>query len=90
MKIFKSIAVAVLVLAAWSLASCSGEKFKVSGVIADAPDSLLLFENMSLNGPVVVDSVRLGADGSFSFEGDAPKAPDKSSTWRSTPPSKSP
>ena len=76
MKIFKSIAVAVLVLAAWSLASCSGEKFKVSGVIADAPDSLLLFENMSLNGPVVVDSVRLGADGSFSFEGDAPKAPE--------------
>lgn len=76
MKIFKSIAVAVLVLAALSFASCSGEKFKVSGVITDAPDSLLLFENISLNGPVVVDSVRLGADGSFSFEGEAPKAPE--------------
>ncbi len=76
MKIFKSTVVAVLVLAALSLASCSGEKFKVSGVITDAPDSLLLFENISLNGPVVVDSVRLGADGTFSFEGEASKAPE--------------
>ena len=31
---------------------------------------------MSLNGPVVVDSVRLGADGSFSFEEEAPTAPE--------------
>ena len=76
MKIFKSIAVAVLVLAVLSFASCSGEKFKVSGVITDAPDSLLLFENISLNGPVVVDSVRLSADGSFSFEAEAPEAPE--------------
>ena len=63
-------------MVALSLASCTGKKFQVSGVISDAPDSLLLFENMSLNGPVVVDSVRLGADGSFSFEGEAPTAPE--------------
>lgn len=61
MKIFKLSAVAALFMAALSLVSCSGEKFQVSGIITDAPDSLLLFENMSLNGAVVIDSVRLGA-----------------------------
>lgn len=76
MKIFKITVVAALVMVALSLASCTGKKFQVSGVISDAPDSLLLFENMSLNGPVVVDSVRLGADGSFSYEGEAPTAPE--------------
>lgn len=76
MKIFKITVVAALVMVALSLASCTGKKFQVSGVISDAPDSLLLFENMSLNGPVVVDSVRLGADGSFSFEGEAATAPE--------------
>lgn len=76
MKIFKITVVAALLMVALSLASCTGKKFQVSGVISDAPDSLLLFENMSLNGPVVVDSVRLGADGSFSFEGEAPTAPE--------------
>lgn len=76
MKILKITVVAALVMVALSLASCTGKKFQVSGVISDAPDSLLLFENMSLNGPVVVDSVRLGADGSFSFEGEAPTAPE--------------
>lgn len=76
MKILKITVVAALVMVALSLASCTGKKFQVSGVISDAPDSLLLFENMSLNGPVVVDSVRLGADGSFCFEGEAPTAPE--------------
>lgn len=76
MKILKITVVAALVMVALSLASCTGKKFQVSGVISDAPDSLLLFENMSLNGPVVVDSVRLGADGSFSFEEEAPTAPE--------------
>lgn len=76
MKIFKITVVAALVMVALSLASCTGKKFQVSGVISDAPDSLLLFEHMSLNGPVVADSVRLGADGSFSFEGEAPSAPE--------------
>ena len=76
MKILKITVVAALVMVALSLASCTGKKFQVSGVISDAPDSLLLFENMSLNGPVEVDTVRLGADGSFSFEGEAPTAPE--------------
>lgn len=58
------------------LTSCGGEKFHVEGNIADAKDSLLYFENMSLQGPVVVDSVKLGEDGSFSFSDERPTAPE--------------
>lgn len=76
MKILRPIAVAVITLAALTLASCSGEKMRVSGNISDAQDSLLYFENMSLNGPVTVDSVKLGKDGSFSFEADAQQHPE--------------
>ena len=65
-----------IALAALCITSCSDEKFHVSGTISNAPDSLLYFENMSLNGPVTVDSVKLGKDGSFSFDGDAPKDPE--------------
>ena len=56
--------------------SCSNKKFEVSGNITDAKDSLLYFENMSLNGAVVVDSTKLDADGNFSFAVDAPSAPE--------------
>ena len=66
----------VLALAVLSFASCTQKKFHVSGTIADAKDSLLYFENMGLNGPVTVDSVKLGADGSFSFDEKAPKNPE--------------
>jgi peroxiredoxin len=58
------------------LGSCADKQFSVSGHITDAKDSLLYFENMGLNGPVTVDSVKLGQDGSFSFSADAPKAPE--------------
>lgn len=66
----------VTAIAALSLASCGGEKFHVEGSIANAKDSLLYFENMSLQGPVVVDSVRLGDDGTFSFCDERPEAPE--------------
>lgn len=65
-----------IALAALCITSCSDKKFHVSGTISNAQDSLLYFENMSLNGPVTVDSVKLGKDGSFSFDGDAPKSPE--------------
>ena len=47
--------------------SCTQKKFHVDGTIANAKDSILYFENMGLNGPVVLDSVRLGEDGAFAF-----------------------
>lgn len=70
---FFLIVIAVAVICA---TSCTEKKFHVSGNIADAKDSLLYFENMGLNGPVTVDSVKLGEDGSFSFDADAPKNPE--------------
>ena len=63
-------------LAAACMTSCSERKFHVDGTIADAADSTLYFENMSLNGPVAVDSVKLSADGTFAFDGAAPTAPE--------------
>lgn len=67
---------AVLALAAAALWSCGNKKFNVSGTITAAADSVLYFENMSLDGPVRVDSARLDAEGGFSFDGNAPEAPE--------------
>jgi hypothetical protein len=49
-------------IAAFALVSCNKEGFRVEGNITEAKDSILYFENMSLDGPVVVDSVKLDAD----------------------------
>ncbi len=74
---FKNIcAAAACALVVAALASCDNRKFRVGGNITEATDSVLYFENMSLDGPVAVDSVKLGGDGSFSFSGKAPEAPE--------------
>lgn len=65
-----------MMLAAIIITSCGRKKFHVDGNITEAADSILYFENMSLDGPVTVDSVKLSADGSFSFSDDAPSAPE--------------
>lgn len=67
---------AIAVMAIACVSSCNEHKFHVDGTIGNAADSTLYFENMSLNGPVKVDSVKLSADGSFSFDGAAPSAPE--------------
>ena len=61
---------------ALSLGACTGQKFQISGNISEAKDSVLYLDHMSLNGPVAIDSVRLGDDGSFKFSGQAPEAPE--------------
>jgi len=76
MKISKIISLSVIALAALSLVSCNNKKFHVEGTISDAKDSTLYFENMSLNGAVTIDSLKLSKDGTFSFEGDTPEAPE--------------
>ena len=68
--------VAAVVLAAVAAASCSSNKFKVEGQIANAADSVLYFENVGLEGIEVLDSVTLGGDGSFAFSGDPAEAPE--------------
>lgn len=76
MKISRLFSVGAIMMAALFLASCTEKKFHLSGNIDNANDSLLYFENMSLNGPVTVDSVKLGKNGSFSFDEKAPENPE--------------
>ena len=59
-----------------AVASCSKNKFNVNGEITQAKDSVLYFENMSLDGPVVMDSVKLSDDGKFAFSGDGVTSPE--------------
>ena len=76
-KPFNSLfAIALAVVAVLGMASCNEKKFHVNGTIGNAADSTLYFENMSLNGPVVIDSVKLSADGTFDFDDKAPTAPE--------------
>ena len=76
-KNMKHISRAALVLvAAATMASCSNKKFNVTGQIENAKDSVLYFEHVGLEGIDVVDSVKLGDSGSFSFSEDAPDAPE--------------
>ena len=72
----RTLAYAVAALAAVTLGSCDDKKFRVDGSITDAKDSVLYFEKMSLDGPVVIDSVKLGGDGEFSFSEKSPEAPE--------------
>lgn len=74
--ISKLLSAAVVIMAALSITSCNEKKFHVNGTISDAKDSILYFENMSLNGPEVVDSVKLGENGEFAFDGKATGAPE--------------
>ena len=66
----------IMALAVLAMASCSERKFHVEGSIGNAKDSLLVLENVGIEEITVVDSVRLGEDGSFSFSGDAQEAPE--------------
>lgn len=72
----KLFSAAVVVMAAFAFTACSEKKFHVEGSIDNAKDSLLYFENISLEGPVVIDSVKLDADGTFDFSDKCPEAPE--------------
>ena len=70
------ISTATLAVVVGILSSCGGEKFHVEGNITDADEAVLYFENMSLSGPVVLDSLKLKADGHFHFAHQATDAPE--------------
>ena len=72
----KSAVMAALAFVAMGVTSCDQRKFRVEGTITDAKDSTLYFENMSLNGAVAIDSVKLGDDGAFSFDCKSADAPE--------------
>jgi len=66
----------LITMAALAIASCSEKKFHVEGSISNAKDSLLLFEHVGIEDVSTLDSIRLDADGTFSFSGDAHEAPE--------------
>ncbi len=66
----------IVAVAALGITSCNKQKFHIAGNITDAKDSVLYLENISLNGPVKIDSVKLGEDGAFDFAEDGVKAPE--------------
>ena len=63
-------------LAALSMAACSEQKFHVEGSISNAKDSVLYFEHTGIEAVSIVDSVRLGNSGHFSFSGERTDAPE--------------
>ena len=70
------IKIAICAAVAVALTACTEGKFQINGNISNAKDSVLYLENMSLDGPVKTDSVKLGEDGAFSFSGAKPDAPE--------------
>ena len=72
----KFLPIAAIMVCAYGMTSCQQKKFNVEGTIAQAQDSILYFENVSLNGPVVMDSVKLDQEGAFHFEEKATEAPE--------------
>ncbi len=67
-RLYPALAIAV---AAMTLASCNNKKFHIDGTITEAADSMLYLENLSLDGPVAIDSAKLDKDGHFAFEENA-------------------
>lgn len=63
-------------LATLAVTACQQNKFHVEGEVANAKDSVLYFENVGLAGTEILDSVRLKADGRFSFSHEATEAPE--------------
>lgn len=72
----KIMTVAAVTALMFGMASCNEKKFHIDGEITEAKDSTLYLEHMSLNGPVAIDSVKLGEDGAFSFAEKAVDSPD--------------
>lgn len=63
----------IIALSAMFLASCDNSpKFHIEGTIAEAQDSMLYLEQSTLDGIQKIDSVKLGADGAFTFAATAP------------------
>ncbi len=69
--------IALYALAALLLAACDQqEKFTIEGSIEGAADSTLYLENVGLKGIESLDSVRLDAEGKFSFSEVNPTGPE--------------
>ena len=67
---------AVILATAMMTTACNNNKFTVEGQITNAKDSTLYFENIGLEGINILDSVKLGDSGDFSFSEAATTAPE--------------
>ena len=63
-------------LVALTVVACSQKKFNVEGTITEAQDSMLYLENVGIEEITKIDSVKLGADGTFSFSGSPSNSPE--------------
>ena len=66
----------IFVLTLMVCAGCTNSKFKIEGTIGDAADRMLYLEQLSQNDIVVLDSMRIKPDESFSVSSPAPEYPD--------------
>ncbi len=78
MKKLSSVFITMTAVAAVAISfcACGKEKFHINGNITNANEKTLYFENMSLDGVVIVDSVKLNEEGAFSFAEERPEAPE--------------
>lgn len=73
----KKVVYFLLALVLVGLGACDdGPKFKVQGEVTGAEDKTLYLEASGLEGVVLLDSVKLGSNGSFSFAEDCPESPE--------------
>ena len=73
----KKVVYFLLALVVIGLGACdNGPKFKVQGEVADAEDKTLYLEASSLEGLVLLDSVKLSSNGNFSFAEACPESPE--------------
>ena len=73
----KKVVYFLLALVLVGLGACDNEpKFKVQGEVTGAEDKTLYLEASGLGGVVLLDSVKLGGNGSFSFAETRPASPE--------------
>ena len=73
----KKVVYFLLALVLVGMGACdNGPKFKVQGEIAGAENKTLYLEASGLEGVVLLDSVKLGSNGSFSFAEACPESPE--------------
>ena len=73
----KKVVYFLLALVLVGLSACDNEpKFKVQGEVTGAENKTLYFEASGLEGIVLLDSVELGSNGSFSFAGTCQESPE--------------
>ena len=73
----KKVVYFLLALVLVGLGACDNEpKFKVQGEVTGAEDKTLYLEASGLGGIALLDSVKLGANGSFSFAETRPESPE--------------